>query len=155
MNLAVEVGWFWAFDKVCVITPKPAILHRNRIGQLHYESDMAIKYPDDWGIYMLNGVIMKREHVLTPVDQMKPEMVLRETNIDRRRELLRKIGIENMMSQGEIIEESGGYKLIDMGRLFLEIDYAPYLLMKNPSLANTYHLEGVSPQCRTIQQALN
>ena len=104
---------------------------------------------------MLNGVIMELDHDLNPAYDMKPEIVLKESNIDRRRELLRKIGMENMVSHGKVIEESEGYKLVDMCKLFPEIGYAPYLLMKNPSLANTYHLEGVSPQCRTIQQALN
>lgn len=155
MNLAAEVGWFWAFDNACVITPKPVLLHRNERGRLHCKDDMAIKYPDGWGIYVLNGIIMKREHVLTPVNQMKTEMVLKESNIARRRELLKKIGIENLVSHGEVIEESEGYKLIDMRNLFPEIGYAPYLLMKNPSLPDTHHLEGVSPVCRTIQQAIN
>jgi hypothetical protein len=88
-------------------------------------------------------------------------MIMTEFNMDRRRELLRKLGKEMMLRHGKVIEEKGEYKLIDMAMLFKDIGqfrnivYAPYLLMKNPSLENTYHLEGVSPQCRTVQQALN
>lgn len=162
MALATEVGWLWVFDKVCVITPKPVTLHINQRGLLHCEHDMAIKYPDGWGFYALNGVVMKPEHVLTPADQLKPETIRSAVNnIDQHRELLRKITKERMLAYGKVIEENDRYKLIDMAGLFRalqvsrDINYAPYLLMKNPSLENTYHLEGISPQCRTIQQAIN
>ena len=108
---------------------------------------MAMKYPDGWGFYALNGIVMKPVHVLTPANQLKPETVLNEHNIDQRRELLRKIAKERMAGHGKVIEKNDRYKPIDMAGLFKDIGlfrgigYAPYLLMKNPSLENTYHLE--------------
>jgi hypothetical protein len=54
-----------------------------------------------------------------------------------------------------LIEKVNGYELWDLSPILLNIDYAPYLLMNNPSLDNTQHLEGVAPECRTVQQALN
>ncbi len=92
---------------------------------------------------------------MTPAGEMRPESVLKERNVDRRRELLRKIGVERMVQYGKVIEENNGYKLIDMSKVFAGINYAPHLLMKNPSLDNTWHLEGVGPECRSIQGAIN
>jgi hypothetical protein len=42
-----------------------------------------------------------------------------------------------------------------MSPVFTGLNYAPHLLMKNPSLVDTWHLEGVHPTCETIQQAIN
>ena len=46
------------------------------------------------------------------------------------------------------------YELIDMSSIFTKVQYAPYLLMKNPS-TGTMHMEGVHPDCKTVEQALN
>jgi hypothetical protein len=116
---------------------------------------MAVEYADGWGFYSLNGIRMKPEYVLTPAAELKPETVLKEKSVDVRRELLRKVGVIQMVSHGKVVEESGYYKLVDMSPVFTGIRYAPHLLMKNPSVDDTWHLEGVHPQCETIQQAIN
>jgi hypothetical protein len=92
---------------------------------------------------------------MTPPDELTPEDVLKEANVDRRRELIRKIGVLRLINQGKVIDALGDYKLVDMAAIFDRIDYAPHLLMKNPSLNDTWHMEGVDPQCRTVQEALN
>ena len=123
--------------------------------RLHNETGKAVEYADGWGWYSLNGVMMKPEHVLTPAAKMTPESVLAEKNVDMRRELIRKIGLIRLLEQGKIIEKSNGYELWDMSPILRGIRYAPHLLMKNPSVAETYHLEGVGPECRTVQEAIN
>jgi hypothetical protein len=35
------------------------------------------------------------------------------------------------------------------------IRYAPFLLMQSASVEGARHLEGVSPECRTVEQAIN
>ena len=98
---------------------------------------------------------MKPEHVLTPTNELSPETVLKEKSVDIRRELLRKIGVLKMKSKGIVVDTIGDYELIDMSPVFTGINYAPHLLMRNPSLPDTFHLEGVAPQCHTIEQAIN
>jgi len=115
---------------------------------------MSVKYIDGFGCYSLNGVRTKAEYVLTPADKLKPGNVLKEKNVGMRRELIRKIGIHRMISYGKSIEKSDRYELVDMCELFEGINYAPFLLMKNPSI-DAVHLEGVHPDCRSIQQAIN
>jgi hypothetical protein len=116
---------------------------------------MAVEYTDGWGWYALNGVIMKPEYVLTPAEKLQPDSVLKEPNVDIRRELIRKVGVQRMISYGKEIDAMGSYKLIDISPIFTGIRYAPYLLMKNPSLDDTWHLEGVDPECHTVQEAIN
>jgi hypothetical protein len=123
--------------------------------RLHNENGMAVEYADRWGWYALNGVVMKPEYVLTPAEKLRPDIILKETNVDIRRELLRKIGVQRMLSYGEEIDSMGSYKLVDMSPVFTGIRYAPHLLMKNPSVDDTWHLEGIGPECHTVQEAIN
>jgi len=142
------------YENVCIYSDKPTKCYWKG-NNLHNDNGKAVEYADGWGWYVLNGVVMKEEYVTTPADRIKPESILAEENVDMRRELIRKVGVEKMMSYGKIIEESNGYKLLDMAKLFRGIPYAPFLLMRNPSVADTSHLEGVSPECHTIEQAIN
>jgi hypothetical protein len=100
---------------------------------------------------------MPDEYVMQPAEQMDLRVILKERNVDIRRELLRKVGVSRMLKFGKEIDHQGSYKLIDMSRLFkgFEIHYAPYLLMESPSVDGAQHLEGVSPDCRTVGQAIN
>lgn len=100
-------------------------------------------------------------------------------NIDFRSIFIKKIGIEKFIRRGEIIDSwenypdnewwaKSEYKLIDMKKImFKEIttspsgkiirsknyDYAPFLYMKNQTTGE-YHLEGVSPNCKDLYDAL-
>ena len=154
-NFIKEIHFCLAYKEVIFVSQKPIRIHwENR--RLHNPNGPAVEYADGWSIYSLNGVPMPKEYVLTPANKIEPETILREENIDVRRELLRRVGrvgVERMFGIGEIIEEQGDYKLVNMARVF-NLEYAPFLLMKNPS-TGTKHLEGVGPECRTIQQALN
>jgi hypothetical protein len=60
-----------------------------------------------------------------------------------------------MVEHGQVVNQQGDYKLIDMHNIFAGLGYAPFLLMKNPSVPDTWHLEGVGAECRSIQQAIN
>jgi hypothetical protein len=46
------------------------------------------------------------------------------------------------------------YELVDMSRLMLNTEYAPYLFMLNPS-TGVIHAEGIPPGCTTIESSLN
>ena len=90
-----------------------------------------------------------------------------------------KAGIEKFIRRGEIVDTwenypdnewwaKSEYKLIDMRKIFFKYirtsgsgrilesqnyDYAPFLYMKNQTTGE-YHLEGVSPDCRNLYDAL-
>ena len=78
---------------------------------------------------------------------------LKEKNAEVRREIVKKIGIENVYKKlpVTIIESSDVYDLINIdlqdGRI------RPYLKMINPSTGDL-HIEGVHPSCTTIHGAL-
>ncbi|MBF0431840.1 MAG: hypothetical protein HQK83_11205 [Fibrobacteria bacterium] len=157
LELAQSCGYYWLLKNIAILTDRPCRLEL-KSGRLHCESDMALKYRSGWGVCYLNGIEVKKEYVLSDVHNTPAEdlfkMVLKEENIDIRRELLQMIGVERFKNYGTLIHKKNNYELINMSGLFAGIDYAPYLLMKNPSLG-IFHMEGVSPECENVQEALN
>ena len=141
------------YKRLFIYSEKPKCTFKGNV--LHNEKDMAVKYADGWGWYVLNGIVMQPEYVLTPANKLQPNIVLKEQSVDVRRELIRKIGLKRMAESGKQIDEWGYYKLIDMRQVLMSESYEPYLLMLNPSVPDTWHLEGVAHECKTVEQALN
>jgi len=121
---------------------------------LHNDKGASVRYADGFSVYSLNGVRVTRELVETPAEKLDPQLVVKETNAEVRREIVRKIGVERLVQKlgAKTLDKKGSYELlnIDLG----ENRFRPYLKMLNPSVG-TYHIEGVAPECRTIEQALN
>jgi len=153
--VAKNAGWFLPHEKICWISERPTVLRRNDDGRLHCESGMALAYPDGWEIYALNGIRMREEHIMTPAEKLNPGEILLEKNVEIRRELIRKIGIERFLQvcPHKMLHKSGNYELLSLS-LSAEISDARFLKMVNPSIG-CYHVEAVAPECNTVQQAIN
>lgn len=98
---------------------------------------------------------MKEKDVMTPAEKIDPKEILKRENVDERRELIRKVGIERMLSvlKNKELDKKGDYCLLSV-ELSETIKDARYLKMKNPSIG-IWHLEGVARECNTVQDALN
>ena len=100
---------------------------------------------------------------------LKPEYLNRpyyKNHIERKRDLLNRIGIERCLQylEQKVLDTYHNYQLI-------EIDFHPnkdssrrfrwqrtqrkYLKMQNPSVEGMFHIEGVHPNCNTVQEAIN
>jgi hypothetical protein len=144
----------YPLDDICVICDTPRKISVNKAGDaLHNEKGPAVEYSDGFCVYSLNGVRVPKEIVETPWDKIDCKKILTETNAEVRREIVRKVGIERIISElgAEVIDKKDDYELLMLnlgdGRR------RPYLKMKNPSLM-IYHIEGVSPECKTVNDAL-
>jgi hypothetical protein len=150
----LNFGLVYPFDDVCIVTRKPDFISKKG-NVLHNETGPAIKYRDGFNIYMLNGVRMTKEYVETPWDKLDPKCILKEENAEVRRELVRKIGIERFIkgTNAECIDAKGDYRLLMVDIGLKSGEKRPYLEMKNPSIM-CYHIEGVEPSCKTVDDAL-
>jgi hypothetical protein len=124
--------------------------------QLHNESGPAVHFPKlGKSVYCLNGVHVPKEIVTTPVDKLDPQMMVRTRNVEVRRELVRKLGIERIFDAlGATIldaSEDGKYELVSLN--IGDNRQRPYLKMLNPSIG-TWHFEGVEPRTATVAEAL-
>jgi hypothetical protein len=136
-----------------IVCPRPSLVHRNANNQLHKDMAPAIEWANGEGYYFLNGVRMKKEQVMTPAEKLDVGSIVNEQNVEVRRELIRKIGIERFVlkSGAKVLDKQGDYELLSV-RLSDDVPDARYLKMKNPSIA-TWHVEGV--EGNTVQEAIN
>jgi hypothetical protein len=121
---------------------------------LHNETGPSVLYADGFSVYSLNGVRVHKEIVETPAEQIDPQIVMKETNAEIRREIVRKIGVERLCQKlgADVLDKQGHYELLNLS--LGENRKRPYLKMLNPSIG-TWHVEGVHPDCKSVEEALN
>ena len=162
MNLGKSTGWWCAFEDVCFCFERPSALHIDSQGRLHCENGPAMAFHDTYEIYCLNGVQMKKEHVMTRAEELDPKLILSEENVEVRRELIRKIGVERFIQVAGAREldkmtvkrdYETEYSLLSVD-LSNELKNQKFLKMLNPSVG-TWHVEGVPPDCKTVRDAIH
>jgi hypothetical protein len=84
---------------------------------------------------------------------LEVQEIIKEKNVDVRRELIRKIGIERFVLKAgaKVLDKCGDYELLSI-KLSDNVSDARYLKMRNPSIG-IFHVEGV--EGNTVQEALN
>jgi hypothetical protein len=140
------------YENIAFVCIRPCSVKRNLAGDLHCENGPAIAWKDGYCEYYLNGVAVSKSLVMTPAEKLDANLVIKESNAEIRREIVRKIGVELVCQRlgAKIIDAEGDYELINLS---FDDRYRPYLKMKNPSIF-TYHIEGVDPSCKTVKDAL-
>ena len=156
--------WWWPHREFVMVCERPTVIHREITNpdvargwnshRLHCEAGPAVAWPDGWGVYVLHGVRVPGWIVETPADQLDPALLLKEPNAEVRRELVRKVGIERVCKKldAKVVDQQGEYELLSLD--LQDGRQRPYLKMRNPSIG-VFHIEGVHPDCETVQQALN
>jgi hypothetical protein len=144
----------WLFDKIAFVSEFPLYIKTNSNKQLHSDGSPAMEYKMDYKLWFLNGVAVTQEIAETPREELNAKIILTERNAEVRREIVRKIGIEKVINSldCQVLDKKDNYELLSVdlqdGRL------RPYLKMLNPSI-NTWHIEGVHPNCKTVEESLN
>lgn len=154
--------WPLIDQDICIVCERPSIAKYNERG-LHSVNGPALGYRDslfgDFALYALNGVIVPKEVVEVRVEDIDRDWLrqhfFKQANVEIRREILRKIGVERMVEicEAEVLDRMGTYSLL---RVDLQLPGTPpthYLKMLNPS-TGTWHVEGVAPECTTCRAAL-
>jgi len=151
-TLGKSCGWWYPYENICFVSDRPEQIHKKGV-QLHNDSGPAVLYRDGYALWFLNGVDVGELIVTTPADQLDVNLILTTKNAEVRREIVRKIGIERVCDElkARVIDTQGDYSL-----LLLDLQDGrkrPYLKMLNPSIG-TYHIEGVPPDCDTVEKAI-
>jgi len=153
MCACIGYGMVYPLDEICIVCQPPTIIKKNANG-LHCEDGPALSYNGDNELYAINGVVMPKEYVLTSSHEITSEMIFKETNAEIRRELIRKVGLEQVFEKmpHKLLDTQGNYQLYSI-TLSEEVVDARYLKMTNPSIG-VFHIEGVSPEITTVKDAL-
>lgn len=151
---AYEAGlWhYWVFTEEILALSRPAV--RLADGVPHGDGVPAVTWESGRRMYFLHGVNVSEELAMKPARELDSKMVLRQRNAEIRREIVRKIGLERVVTElGAVcVDRQGDYELLllNLG----DRRRRPFLKMKNPSVPGVYHIEGVYPACRTVREAL-
>lgn len=76
---------------IVIATEKHSSIHLDEWRRLHCENDMAIQYPDGWGVYAWKGLRVPKKVIVAPETLTIREIDL-ETNAEIRRVLLERFG---------------------------------------------------------------
>lgn len=163
-----KLGCIYPLDNLTVVCQKPKTIKLNENNVLHCDGGPALEYDGegDFKIYALNGVSVPEYLAMTPSHKLDLELYNKEKNADVKAEFIRKAGIERFLEMGKLVDTyknydqedhtwwwNSEYELWDMKKLFPSLQSAPFLKMKNPT-THIWHMEGVSPKCKTVEEAL-
>jgi len=141
------------YNGLCIVCRNPINIHRNTTGQVHCEGAPAILFKDGFAIWKLNNVVVPQWLAETPHKNISAAKIHEIKNAEARREFVRKVGIERICLEldAKVLDSREHYDLLllDTG----DNQKRPYLKMRNPSV-NLWHIEGVHPDCTTVEQAL-
>ena len=145
---------YLSFDSLCVVYGYPEFIKSNAAG-LHSDKGPAVRWASGYEMCYLNNIRVPDWVVNTPLNEMDSKRVYEITNVDVRREFVRRVGVDKLVIdlKGDVIDEQGDYKLIllDIG----DGRKRPYLKMLNPSVPGVWHVEGIDVGCKTVDDALD
>jgi hypothetical protein len=152
--MTLDAGLIYPLEHVCIVGNQPSNLARNANG-LHCDGGAAIEYLDGWKMWSLNGVTVPQWLAETPYRDIDCAEFAKLDNVEVRREFVRKVGVERVVQQigATVLDKCGDYELLEVD-LKGDTGKWPYLKMRNPSIG-VWHLECVSKECKTVQQAIN
>lgn len=160
-----KLGLIFPLVDVCIVSEKPSLIKMNEQNRAHCDGGPAISYAGrgDLNIYMLNGVRVPDWLVTEHSTKIPLSRYNEISNADVKMEFVRKVGIERMLETGNKLDSyqkyeqewytKSQYELWDMNHLFEGVNYAPHLKMLNQT-TGVWHVEAVSPACRTVADAI-
>lgn len=103
IRMAKASGWWWPFDGICFVSERPSEIHRDNRGRLHQETGMCIRFPDGWGLYAWNGILVPAD-VIELDEPISLERIEAEPNVEVRRVLIERFGLDNYLREGKCIK---------------------------------------------------
>ena len=97
-NFAKSAGWAIPHSNICWVSERHNILVRDERGRLHNAGGPACAFPDGWAIYAWHGVRVPMDWVEKP-NELKPETVLKASNLEQRRAGIEMLGWDRILSQ--------------------------------------------------------
>jgi len=165
-DLVESAGYAWLNKDFAFICERPTQLHRNAAGQLHCNDGLAIAWPDGWGMWMLGGVRVDEQIVMTPQTQTLQQIREEGNEEVKRLRIERFAGRDASPADGwrRYLDEAGA-KVVNRRRndventreaLMRSPDGLTTLVCACPSTARVYALEvpGDTTTCEQAQRFL-
>lgn len=155
--LALSMQMFIPMTRFCIVCENPTGLHIDKRERLHNETGLAIEYPDGWGVYALNGVIVPKKVVMNPSD-----ITLKEAheypNIEVRRLMQKAMGYDKYLDgMGFKPVQEDGFGVLYKAQQERDEDLCVVKVVNStPEPDGTYkdYYLRVDPRCKTALEAV-
>ena len=117
---AESCHWWFPYRGFVIASERHARVSFDDHNRLHNENDLAVRYPDGWGVAAIHGVRVPQHYVETPAEKIDPVELLKEPNAQVRMAIIGKVGFYRLirhLKTEEISRSPTGNKLItiDLG----------------------------------------
>lgn len=162
-QLAAHTSALFCTDEFCFVAEKPEEIHIDDRRRPHSENGPCVRFRDGFEIYAFQGVGLNR-HVITNPEEITPESIAAERNIEARRVLTQLYGIERFLMEGNATcihqDECGELfmQTTEPGRIRWATEPIMWLRVKNstpePDGTYRYYVLRVPPHMATARQAV-
>ncbi|BEL02875.1 hypothetical protein Q0Z83_010660 [Actinoplanes sichuanensis] len=95
-EVARHAGWWWANEKVAVLTERPSALTRDNVGRLHRGEGAALEFPDGYGLWAWRGMPIPPE-LASELPTLTVTRIRHENNAEIRRVMLEHYGYDRYL----------------------------------------------------------
>jgi len=96
--VARHSGWWWAHERVAILTARPTLLARDNVGRLHRGEGAAMEFPDGYGLWAWRGMPIPPE-LATELPRLSVERIRQEANAEIRRVMLEHFGYDRYLRE--------------------------------------------------------
>jgi hypothetical protein len=95
---ARSAGWWWPYERLVILTERPAELHRDEPGRLHRGDGPALAYPDGFALHAWRGMPIPHDFVES-LTGLTPDRISSEQNAELRRVMLEIFGYDRYLAE--------------------------------------------------------
>ena len=77
-QISKNAGWWMAYKDTCWISERHNIIKINSDGKVHADGEMAIQYPDGWGVYAFDGIRIPEKYGLVKHHKWESNWIISE-----------------------------------------------------------------------------
>ncbi|WP_052721330.1 DUF6745 domain-containing protein [Actinoplanes rectilineatus] len=96
--VARQAGWWWAHERVAVLSERPALLARDNVGRLHRGEGAAMEFTDGYGLWAWRGMPIPPE-LAAELPTLTLDRIQAEENAEIRRVMLEHFGYERYLQE--------------------------------------------------------
>ncbi|MBB5777702.1 DUF6745 domain-containing protein [Nonomuraea jabiensis] len=95
---AERTGWWWPFERLAIVTERPAELHLDEVGRLHRAVGPALAYSDGFALHAWHGMPVPAGFGAA-MRELTVERIREEENAELRRAMLEHFGLDRYLAE--------------------------------------------------------
>jgi hypothetical protein len=101
MLAATDLGWWWPYHEIAILTARPDELHRDGQGWLHRADGPAVVYPDGWTVHAWHGTRVPASLI---AGTWSVRRILNEPNVEIRRCAIEHLGWDRFVLAAGLVQ---------------------------------------------------